>query len=237
VLGIAAGVIALVAVAVALGVILTGGKSADVSNVPTTGSAATGLPGASAVQAMLAGVPQKGLTLGSPSAPVTLVEYIDLQCPYCQQFETQVMPSIVSRYVRTGKVRVEARVLDFIGPDSSRGRNAMIAAGLQNKAFNFSQLLYDNQGTENTGWLDDNMVTSAASSIPDLNPRALLAARNSLPVRTKAASIDRLATADAVQGTPTLLVGRTGTHGTEVQLTSPTDEQSVVQALDAALAR
>ena len=31
----------------------------------------------------------------------------------------------------------------------------MIAAGAQNKAFNFAQILYDNQGTENTGWLND----------------------------------------------------------------------------------
>ena len=74
------------------------------------------------------GIPQNGLTLGTPKAPVTMVEYIDLQCPICQQFETQVMPDIITKYVRTGKVKVEARVLDFIGPDSSRGRNAMIAA-------------------------------------------------------------------------------------------------------------
>ena len=30
-----------------------------------------------------------------------MVEYVDLQCPFCQQFETQVMPDIIKNYVRT----------------------------------------------------------------------------------------------------------------------------------------
>jgi len=39
------------------------------------------------------------MTLGSPFAKVLMVEYIDLQCPFCQQFETQVFPDIVAKYV------------------------------------------------------------------------------------------------------------------------------------------
>ena len=107
--------------------------------------------------------------LGSPSAPVTLVEYVDLQCPYCQQFETQSMPTVIERYVRTGKLKVEARILAFIGPDSQRGRAAAIAAAKQNRMFNFVQLLYDNQAGENSGWLSDDMVRSAAASVPGMD--------------------------------------------------------------------
>jgi protein-disulfide isomerase len=79
-----------------------------------------------------------------------MVEYVDLQCPYCQQFETAAMPPLISRYVRTGKVKVEARTLAFIGPDSQRGRDAALAAADQNKLFNFIQLLYLNQGAPRT---------------------------------------------------------------------------------------
>ena len=62
-------------------------------------------------------------------------------------------------------MKVELRTLAFIGPDSARGRDALIAAGEQNKLFSFLQLLYTNQGTENTGWLDDDFVKAAAASI------------------------------------------------------------------------
>jgi protein-disulfide isomerase len=236
VLAAAGGVVALAVVAVVFAVVLTGGKSGSVGTLPTSGSLASGLPGSRDVNTLLKGIPQSGLTLGSPTAPVTLVEYIDLQCPYCQQFETQVMPDIVQRYVRTGKVKVEARVLDFIGPDSSRGRNAMIAAGQQGKAFNFAQVLYDNQGTENTGWLSDAVVADAAKSIPGLNPQQLFADRKSAAVAKLGSTLDQKATADGVNGTPTLFVGRSGAKGTQVPLQSPQDSQSVVRALNSALA-
>ena len=119
------------------------------------------------------------MTLGAANAPVTLVEYIDLQCPICREFETTVMPDLIAKYVKTGKVKVEARVLKFIGPDSERGRNAMLAAAEQNKAFDFSQVLYANQGTENTGWLTDDMIGQIAASVPGMRVHDLLSARNS----------------------------------------------------------
>ena len=231
-----AGVVVLIVVAIALAAGLTGGKSSTVGALPTTGSLSDALPGATTVNTLFKGIPQQGLTLGSSSAPVTLVEYIDLQCPFCQQFETQVLPDIVNEYVRTGKVKIEARVLDFIGPDSRRGRNAMIAAGLQDKAFNFAELLYDNQGTENTGWLSDSMVAKAAESIPGLNPRQLFAAQDSAAVAQEAAALDDDASAANVTGTPTLFVGKSGTSRKQVPLASPTDEATLVQAIKAALA-
>ena len=123
----------------------------------------------------------------------------------------------------------------FIGPDSQRGRDASLAAGLQNKLFNFTQLLYLNQGTENTGWLDDDMVERAAASIPGLDVQQLLADRDSGAVSDQAAEADRQAEADNISGTPTILVGKTGQKPQVVTLSSPTDAQSVTDAIDAAL--
>jgi protein-disulfide isomerase len=227
---------AVIAVVVVLIVVLTGGSSSTPKGVPTVGSIAAGLPGSSEVAGYFKGIPQNGMTLGSPSAKVTMVEYIDLQCPFCQQFEVQVFPDILTNYVKTGKVKVEVRVLDFIGPDSSRGRKAMVAAGNQNRAFNFAEVLYLNQGTENTGWLDDAMVTSAAASIPGLNVTKLLADRNSSAVSKTASSFDADAVKDKVSSTPTILVGRNGTTPKAVTMQSSTDKASVVAALDTALA-
>lgn len=230
VLAAAGGIVVAMIVAVVIVAVATGGNASTGSALPTNGSLTNALPGARDVNSLLKGIPQRGLTLGSPRAPVTLTEYIDLQCPYCQQFETHVMPEIIKSYVRRGKVKVQARVLAFIGPDSMRGRDAMLAAATQGKAFDFAQLLYDNQGVENTGWLDDGMVATAARSIPGLNPKQLFATRSSAAVAQQGNAIDKEATADNVTSTPTLLV-----NGKQVQLSSPTDTAAVVRAIRSAL--
>jgi protein-disulfide isomerase len=233
VLLIATGVVVLAAIGITLGFAFSGGSSK--AAVPPRGSLVNALPGAGDAQRLLQGIPQRGNVLGSRSAPVTLVEYVDLQCPFCQQFETQAMPALIGSYVRTGKVKIEARPIAFIGPDSQRGRAAAIAAGEQNKLFNFAQILYLNQGSENTGWLNDQMVTSTASSIPGLDVSRLLAGSNSDAVKAKAAAFDRQAVADNVRATPTILVGKSGGTLRPVALTSPSDEQSVASAINAAL--
>lgn len=226
----------LVVAAVVLAFALTGGDdSSEASTTPTQGSLTNALPGAEDVEESLRGIPQDGSVLGSPDAPVTMVEYVDLQCPFCQQFETSVVPTLITRYVREGKLKVDTRIVAFIGPDSERGRAAALAAGRQNKLSNFTQLLYLNQGAENTGWLDDDMVRRAAASIPGLDVSQLLADSDSGAVSDEAAEVEEQATADSVQGTPTILVGKTGQKPQVVALSSPTDEQSVTDAIDAAL--
>ena len=225
----------LVVLAVVLAIAITGGDDSTDASTPATGSLSTSLPGADEVQQSLRGIRQDGSVLGSADAPVTLVEYVDLQCPFCQQFETSVMPTVITRYVRDGRVKVDTRILAFLGPDSVRGRAAALAAGRQGKLFNFTQLLYLNQGAENSGWLDDEMVRSAASSVPGLDVTQLLADRDSAAVVADAAKVDAAMTADNIQETPTILVGKTGEAPQPVALTSPTDEESVTQAIEAAL--
>jgi protein-disulfide isomerase len=212
VLGIVGGVVALAVIAIVLGVVLTrGGGSKIDSSIPAVGSLANGLPGAADVEAMYKGIPQKGLFLGSPFAPVKMVMFIDLQCPICQNFETTSLPTLVSKYVRTGKLRIETKPWAFIGPDSARGQAAMFAAAKQNKAYNFASVLYDNQGTENTGWLDDNMIASIAASVPGMKVHQLLADRSGSDISTEVASVAAAAEADKVSGTPTIFVGKNGT--------------------------
>jgi protein-disulfide isomerase len=239
VLLIVAGVVVAIGVAVAAVFLITGGsKGGTPENIPTTGSLtnALTLPGSADVAAMYRGIPQSGTTLGKTSAPVTMTEYIDLQCPYCQEFETQTLPGIVKDYVRPGKLRIVMRPWAFLGPDSITGQHATLAASLQNRAFNYASVLYDNQGEENTGWLNQTMVTSAAASVPGMNVPKLLADQDGSTVKALAGTVDALATADKVDSTPTLFVGKTGTHGKEVTLSSPTDRASLVKAIDAALA-
>jgi protein-disulfide isomerase len=233
---VAAAAVAVAAVlAVVLGFAFGSSSSNAFASVPAVGTLKNALPGASDIQNLFKGIPQSGTTLGSAKAPVTMTEFIDPQCPYCQEFETTVLPSLVNDYVRTGKLRIQMEPWAFIGPDSVRGQAAELAAARQNRAFNFAELLYFNQGEENTGWLNDDMVAAAARSIPGLRTQDLDSARSSSAVKAAQKRVDTLALTDKISGTPTLYVGPTGTKGSEVALASPTDKAAVVAAIRQAL--
>jgi protein-disulfide isomerase len=232
----AAGLLALIVIGVVLGVVLSGGGSSKPSaDVPSVGTLKDALPGAADVHAELQGIPQKGMTLGNPNAPVTLLEYVDLQCPICREFEGTVMPDIIPKYVKTGKVKVETRVLKFIGPDSDKARKAMLAAAKQNKAYNFALVLYANQGTENTGWLTNDFLSQIAASVPGLRVNELFDEMDSSSVRSLGSEMDAQGDTDKVPGTPTLYVGKSGTKGKVVNLSSASDTQGLSKALDDAL--
>jgi protein-disulfide isomerase len=234
VLVLAAGLILLVAAAAGLAFALTGGDSEDAA-VTVGSSVESAIEGAGETQRRLQGIDQDGNVLGSPSAPVTVYEYIDPQCPYCQQFETQAMPSLIERYVRTGKAKVELRPLAFIGPDSQTGRAALIAGGEQDRMFNVAQLLFLNQGAENGGWLSDDLVRRVAAGIPGVDVQRFVSDAGSTAVADEGAAFDAAARAAGVNSTPTILVAKTGGEPTLVALTDPTDSDSVAKAIDTAL--
>jgi protein-disulfide isomerase len=202
-----------VLITVALALLLVG-VAVGVASAPRGGSSGGSAPrpvaGAARVQGLFDGIAQHGNLLGRPSAPVTLVEYADLQCPFCRDFGLQAEPALIKRYVRAGHVKVVFRPLAFLGADSVRGRNVVVAAGLQNKLFDVVQLLYTNQGAENTGWLDDGLVEAAARSVPALEVTRLLVDRDSAAVARRAQAFEAQASIDGVRSTPTLLVGKSG---------------------------
>lgn len=222
---LAAVLAAVVVVAAVLGVSLAlSGKSEHAS--PAQGAR---LSGSASVAALFRGIPQRGLVLGAADAPVTLVEYLDLQCPWCGKFARDSFPTVVSRFVRPGKVRVEIRPLAFVGSDSVRGKNALLAAAEQNRAFQFAALLYGNQGTENTGWLSGDMVRAAAAGVRGLDVERVGTAG---PQDAIDARIERQRASDGVTGVPTFFVKRTGEPGSGTMLVNPSGE-----ALAAALER
>jgi protein-disulfide isomerase len=228
---------AVIAVVVVLIVVLTGGGSSTPTITQPIGSATAGLPGATEVEAMFKGIPQTGLKLGSPKAPVQMVMYIDLQCPICQNYDTTILPTLVSQYIRTGKVQLEVKPWAFIGPDSTRGQKAMFAAAEQNKAFQFAQVLYDNQGTENTGWLTDDMLISIAGSVTGMNVPKLMSARNSSTIAQEIKDVTASVDANKVAGTPTIFVGKAGSKPSRVGAANSVPDLSQTEAaLDVALA-
>ena len=195
---------AFVAVLVAIGIAL--GRADDESGT------VTGPPdGAAEALALYRGIPQRGSELGSPSARVEMIEFADLQCPFCACFSRDVMPTVVSRYVRPGKVRYALRTLAFIGEDSREAAEMALAAGRQGKLHQFVDLVYRNQGAENEGWVDEAYLRRIARAAGLDVERAfadLRAARGELRRELDAASGE--AEQLGIAGTPTVLLYRRG---------------------------
>lgn len=218
--------IAIVAVAVA--VLSSGGTSGLTPGKP--------VPGAAKTLALFAGIPQQGIELGDPQAQVTLVEFGDLQCPLCAQFAENALPAIVSRYVRPGRIRLEFRTLDSIGNDSVRAARMAGAMGIQNRLWEFIDLMYKNQAGENSGYVSDPYLRTLASAIPGVNVSQALRQRASVTVQAQIAQAQRLAKQWHVQGTPAFLLVRTGEPTQLLSPASPSSISSFSGPLDRALA-
>jgi protein-disulfide isomerase len=163
-----------------------------------------------AASALLSGIPQKGLALGSAKAPVTIVEFNDMQCPICRDYQTTVFPDLVKRYVRTGKVRMEMRLQSFIGPDSVTAGKAVAAAALQNRAWTFADTFYANQQQENSGYVTPDFLKSIASATPGLNHSKLVTDASSPTAAQVLKDGQSAFDARNLTGTPSFLIGRTG---------------------------
>jgi protein-disulfide isomerase len=153
---------------------------------------------------LFSGIPQEGLTLGRDNAPVTLVEYADLQCPYCAEWSLRTLPVLVSQYVRTGRLRIVFRGLAFIGPDSETALRTALAAGREGRLWDVVHGLYGRQGLENSGWVDD------ALDDPSLDLEKFEKRRGEPWVDAQLEASRALGEAAGIRGTPSFQLGRTG---------------------------
>lgn len=89
--------------------------------------------------------------LGNPSAPVTIVEFSDFQCPFCGRFFQSVEPQILEKYVKTGKVKFVYRDFAFLGEESEWAGIAAECANEQGKFWQYHDYLFSHQQGENGG--------------------------------------------------------------------------------------
>jgi len=85
--------------------------------------------------------------LGRADAPVTLVEFSDYECPFCQRFFAMTFPALKKDYVDTGKVRYVFRdfPLDQLHPNAKKAAEAAYCAGEQGKYWEMHDVLFQNQ--------------------------------------------------------------------------------------------
>ena len=112
-----------------------------------------------------------GNELGSTSAPVTLDVYDDFQCPICAQHSLNVEPSVVSKYVASGKLRIIHHDLALLGgkPTDPNNESRIAASGAvcavaQGRYWDYAHWVYGNQTVENGGEFTRDRLTSIAKA-------------------------------------------------------------------------
>jgi protein-disulfide isomerase len=169
------------------------------------GGCATAPPATEAAspEAPVAAVPTDPRVLGAADAPVTIIEFTDLQCPYCARFALGTWPRVRAEYVDTGKVRFATRDLPlrfhaFAEPAAVATR----CAGAQGKYWEYREALFAAQsrlGSEPYADLAAQMHLDAPTFAACRADPAVLQS-----VRDDAA----LAASQGISGTPSFVIGR-----------------------------
>jgi protein-disulfide isomerase len=199
------GVTAFIAIALAVAVVSTsdGGSSAT----PVGSNAVT-----QEVNSLLAGIPQSGDALGSPTAPVTMQFFGDLECSTSRGFTLNVLPAIIQDWVRGGKLRIEYRSLRTVSKPRafSAQQVAALAAGRQDKQWYYLEDFYHEQGPERSGYVTEWYLAALAQQVPGLNSELWDHDRDDPQLAAQVGRDEQDATAAHLFSTPSLLIGRTG---------------------------
>jgi protein-disulfide isomerase len=165
----------------------------------------------------LGGIPQQGVELGPAHAPATLLEFADPQCPFCGTFAREVLPSVVRRYVRDGRLRLRLELLTILGADSERIARLAAAAALQDRAWDVIELAYENQGDDGSGYATDTYLRKIARATPGLDARRALRAAGSAAASKVLDSASAAASARGVNSTPAFFLEQRGRAPEEVR--------------------
>ncbi|MGN6558202.1 MAG: DsbA family protein [Solirubrobacterales bacterium] len=122
----------------------------------------TNLEEVAEVKQLLTDIPQEGMVLGDPKAPVELIEFGDLQCPVCKHYSEEILPPIIESKVKKGEVKLDFRNFTIIGEQSLPAGAAALAAGEQSRGWNYVELFYRNQGPEDSGYANDEFLEAIA---------------------------------------------------------------------------
>ena len=103
--------------------------------------------------------------LGSPDASITLIEFGDYQCHFCNIYFQNTQHKIFENFVATGKVKIMFKDFTIIGPDSISAAHAAHCASDQDKYWQYHNVLYSNWAGENNGWAAPENLVKYANDI------------------------------------------------------------------------
>jgi protein-disulfide isomerase len=215
-------VVAIVAIVIATG---SGGKASG----PVKAGSGKANQNVAAVSSVIGGIPQSGSVLGSPTAPVTLQYFADLECPICKEFTLGALQSIIPQWVRTGKLKIEFHNMQSATrePEVFRTQQiAALAAGKQNKLWSFAELFYREQGEESSGYVTEQYLQNLAQQVPGLDLTQWTAARSDPTLAGQITADAQVASIQGFTGTPSFLISKTGGATRKFEPGSYTDASS-----------
>jgi protein-disulfide isomerase len=151
-----------------------------------------------------------GYVLGKADAPLTMVEFTDLQCPFCRQFHTTAFEQIKKDYIDTGKLRYISRdfPLDSIHPYAQAAARASRCAADQGKFWDMRHAILVNNATLS----NDVFATFAADLKMNVNTfKACTADTSKFQVEIQKDLSE--GSAVGIQGTPSFVIGKTSANG------------------------
>jgi protein-disulfide isomerase len=152
--------------------------------------------------------------LGSKDAPVTMVEFTDYQCPYCQRFHLTVFNELKKNYIDTGKVRFYSRdlPLDSLHPNAFRAAQAARCAADQGQFWALRDIMGSNPDK-----LDiDNLMADATKL--KMDPGAFRGCLDTQKYK-EAVQTDVLEASEiGAEATPTFVIGKSTPQGVDGEL-------------------
>jgi protein-disulfide isomerase len=103
--------------------------------------------------------------LGDENAPITIIEFGDYQCFYCNKFFHETENQIYENYIKTGKAKMIFKDYIIIGQDSFVAAHAAHCASEQGKFWEYHDALYNNWSGENNGWASEENQYKFAKSV------------------------------------------------------------------------
>jgi protein-disulfide isomerase len=146
----------------------------------------------------------KGFVMGRPDAPLTMIEFTDLQCPFCRQYVTTTFDEIKKNWIDTGKLRYISRdfPLDF-HPQAMAAARAARCAGEQGKFWEMRLGLM-----RNANLLTPDYITRTAADLK-LDTKGFAACTASSQFDAEIQADMQEGAKIGVGGTPTFVIGRT----------------------------
>jgi protein-disulfide isomerase len=228
------GVVAVVVVAIVVILVATGGGS---SNHVVSAKSKTAHKEQTEVASLISGISQKGNTLGAENAPVTLQYFGDLECPVCREFTLGALPTVIQKWVRSGKLRIEYRSLETATREPevfTTQQVAALAAGKQNKMWDFIELFYHEQGEEDSGYVTEEYLHNLATQVSGLDLKTWGTDRQDGGLAEQIQEDAQQASQQGFTGTPSFLIGHTGGAMSKFEpgsLTDPSDFNKAIENL------